>query len=295
MMRLLRDKIASKVMMLLTAIFVLVAVFIGYGLYMRSRPLLANKSLWELITSEGWKPFKGEFGFFPFIMGTVWITVLSILIAMPLCLLTSIYLSEYSHKSIRQIARPLIDLLAGIPSVIYGIWGVIIVVPLIEKFIIPYSTEFSTGYNVLAGGIVLAIMIFPLIINIVTDVFNTIPQELRDASLSLGATKWETVKHVILKKALPGIIAATVLAISRAFGETIAVLMVCGNIPETPKNLLSPAYPLPALIANNFGEMLSIPLYDSALLFAALLLFLIIFIFNAVSKLILMNIERKTT
>ncbi|MDP4174597.1 MAG: phosphate ABC transporter permease subunit PstC [Bacteroidota bacterium] len=295
MMRLLKDKIASKVMMLLTAIFVLVAVFIGYGLYMRSRPLLAKRSLWELITSEGWKPFKGEFGFFPFIMGTVWITVLSILIAMPLCLLTSIYLSEYSHKSIRQIARPLIDLLAGIPSVIYGIWGVIIVVPLIEKFIIPYSTEFSTGYNVLAGGIVLAIMIFPLIINIVTDVFNTIPQELRDASLSLGATKWETVKHVILKKALPGIIAATVLAISRAFGETIAVLMVCGNIPETPKSLLSPAYPLPALIANNFGEMLSIPLYDSALLFAALLLFLIIFIFNAVSKLILMNIERKTT
>lgn len=294
-MRLLKDKIASKVMLIITAFFALVAVFIGYGLYARSKPLLANKSIFELITSVGWKPFKGEFGFLPFIMGTVWITALSILIALPLCLLTSIYLSEYAHKSIRQLVRPVVDLLAGIPSVIFGIWGILIVIPFVEKLIAPHFEEFTTGYSVLSGGIVLSIMIFPLIINIVTDVFNTIPQDLRDAALSLGATKWETVKHVVVKKALPGIIAATVLAISRAFGETIAVLMVCGNIAEVPKNLLSPAYPLPALIANNFGEMLSIPLYDSALLFAALILFLIIFLFNAFSKLLLMKIERKTT
>lgn len=293
--RLIKDRLAGKVMFLLTAVFALLALLIGYGLYLRSKPLLANKSFFELITSEGWKPFKGEFGFLPFIMGTVWITVLSIIIALPLCLLTSIYLSEYAHKSIRQLVRPVVDLLAGIPSVIFGIWGVIIVVPFVEKIVAPHFSEFSTGYSVLAGGIVLAIMIFPLIINIVTDVFNTIPQELRDASLSLGATKWETVKSVVVRKSLPGIIAATVLAISRAFGETIAVLMVCGNIAEVPRNLLSPAYPLPALIANNFGEMLSIPLYDSALLFAALILFVIIFLFNAVSKLILMRIERKTT
>jgi phosphate transport system permease protein len=145
----------------------------------------------------------------------------------------------------------------------------------------------------LAGGIVLAVMIFPLIVSIISEVLNTIPQELKDASLSLGATKWETIKKVVLRKALPGIIAAMVLAISRAFGETIAVLMVCGNNAAVPHSIFDPGYPLPALIANNYGEMLSIPLYDSALMFAALLLFIIILLFNIISRLILVRLERK--
>jgi phosphate transport system permease protein len=135
-------------------------------------------------------------------------------------------------------------------------------------------------------------MIFPLIVSIVTEVLNTIPKELKDASLALGATKWETVRKVILRKATPGIIAATVLAISRAFGETIAVLMVCGNVPIAPTSVLDAGYPLPALIANNYGEMLSIPLYDSALMFAALLLFIIIVVFNTISRIILGRLER---
>jgi len=121
----------------------------------------------------------------------------------------------------------------------------------------------------------------------------TIPQELKDASLSLGATRWETIKKVVLKKALPGIIAAIVLAISRAFGETIAVLMVCGNNADVPHSVFDPGYPLPALIANNYGEMLSIPLYDSALMFAALLLFIIILLFNIISRIILTKLERR--
>jgi len=154
--------------------------------------------------------------------------------------------------------------------------------------------EFTTGYSVLAGGIVLAIMIFPLIISILIEVFDNVPQELRDASLSLGATQWQTIKKVLLRKSVDGIVAATVLAISRAFGETIAVLMVCGNLSQVPNSIFDSGYPLPALIANNYGEMMSIPMYDSALMFAALLLFVIIFLFNAISRIILFRIEKRT-
>lgn len=280
-------------MLVLTVLSVLLAVFIGLGLYARSLPLLQLKSVGYLLTSSVWKPFKGEFGFFPFIMGTLWVTGIAIIVALPLCLLSGIYISEYAHHRVRRIIVPFVDLLSGIPPVVFGVWGVLFIVPLIQDRIAPHFVEFSTGYSVLAGGIVLAIMIFPLIISILLEVFGTIPRELKDASLAIGATQWQTVKFVMLRRSLPGIIAATVLAVSRAFGETIAVLMVCGNMPEVPHSVFDSGYPLPALIANNYGEMLSIPLYDSALLFSALILFVIIFLFNAVSRIVLARIERR--
>lgn len=291
--RLLKDKIAGKTMLVLTILSVLLAVFIGLGLYLRSLPLLELKSVGSLLTSSVWKPFKGEFGFFPFIMGTLWVTGIAIVVALPLCLLSGIFISEYAHHRVRKIIVPFVDLLSGIPPVVFGVWGVLFVVPLIQEYIAPHFVEYATGYSVLAGGIVLAVMIFPLIISILLEVFGTVPRELKDASLSLGATQWQTVKFVLLKRSMPGIIAAIVLAISRAFGETIAVLMVCGNLPEVPHSVLDSGYPLPALIANNYGEMLSIPLYDSALLFSALILFIIIFLFNAISRIVLSRIERR--
>ncbi|MBL7892528.1 MAG: phosphate ABC transporter permease subunit PstC [Bacteroidia bacterium] len=280
-------------MLVLTILSVLLAVFIGLGLYLRSLPLLELKSVGSLLTSSVWKPFKGEFGFFPFIMGTLWVTGIAIVVALPLCLLSGIFISEYAHHRVRKIIVPFVDLLSGIPPVVFGVWGVLFVVPLIQEYIAPHFVEYATGYSVLAGGIVLAVMIFPLIISILLEVFGTVPRELKDASLSLGATQWQTVKFVLLKRSMPGIIAAIVLAISRAFGETIAVLMVCGNLPEVPHSVLDSGYPLPALIANNYGEMLSIPLYDSALLFSALILFIIIFLFNAISRIVLSRIERR--
>jgi phosphate transport system permease protein len=177
--------------------------------------------------------------------------------------------------------------------VIYGVWGSLTIVPLIANRIAPHFVEFSSGYTVLAGGLVLAIMILPLLISILLEVFRSLPQDITDASLSLGATKWQTVKKVMLRKSTPGIIAATVLSVSRAFGETIAVLMVCGNIPLIPHSLFDSCYPLPALIANNYGEMLSMPSYESALMLGAFLLFIIIVIFNGISRLTLNQIEKR--
>jgi phosphate transport system permease protein len=291
--RLLKDKIMSKLMLVFTVASVLILVFIGVGLYLHSVPILQKLTWIQLLTSSVWKPLKGLFGFYPFIMGTLWVTGISIIIALPLCILTALYITEYAPSRVKRILSPFVNLLSGIPPVIFGVWGVLFIIPLIQDHIAPHFVEFSTGYSVLAGGIVLAVMIFPLIVSIISEVFRTIPQDLRDASLSLGATKWETIKKVVLRKALPGIIAALVLAISRAFGETIAVLMVCGNNAAVPHSVFDPGYPLPALIANNYGDMMSIPLYDSALMFAAFLLFIIILLFNIISRVILARLERK--
>ena len=292
-LRLLKDKVYAKMMLVFTILSVSVVLVIGIGLYLKSVPVLNKLSWYTLLTSSVWKPLKGLFGFYPFIMGTFWVTGIAIIIALPLCLLTSFYITEYAPARIRKILVPFVNLLSGIPPVIFGVWGVLFIVPLIQNHIAPHFVEFSTGYSVLAGGIVLAVMIFPLIVSIVCEVLNTIPKDLKDASLALGATKWETIRKMSLRKAKPGIIAATVLAVSRAFGETIAVLMVCGNNADVPHSVFDAGYPLPALIANNYGEMLSIPMYDSALMFAALLLFVIILLFNIISRVILARLERK--
>jgi phosphate transport system permease protein len=292
-MRLLKDRIAGKCMLVLTVLSGLIVFLMAIGLYERSRPILALKPLGELLFSTSWHPLKGEFGFFPFIMGTLWVTGVAVAIALPLCILTAIYLSEYAPAWVREWSKPLIDLLAGIPSVIYGIWGVLVIVPVIKDYVAPFFGRVSSGYSVLAGGIVLAIMIFPVIIHVALEVFNSVSNELREASLALGATRWQTVKHTVVRKALPGLIAAVVLGLSRAFGETMAVLMVAGNVARIPASVFDPAYPLPALIANNYGEMLSVPLYDSGLLLASLVLLLVVLLFNIVSRIILLRVEKR--
>ena len=188
--------------------------------------------------------------------------------------------------------HPVIDILAGIPSVIYGVWGILVIVPFISKYIGPFFGKEISGYSILSGAIVLSVMIIPFILNILIEVFKTIPDELAEASLSLGASKWQTIKFVLIKKAFPGIVSALGLGLSRAFGETIAVLMVVGNVAKIPKGVFQPGYPLPALIANNYGEMLSIPMYDSALMLAALVLFVVVLIFNFASRLTIIRMER---
>ncbi|MFH1221367.1 MAG: phosphate ABC transporter permease subunit PstC [Candidatus Eisenbacteria bacterium] len=290
--RMLQDRIAGRAMLVLTVFSALILVLMTLGLYQKSRPILAMKSLGHLLFSSSWHPLRGDFGFFPFIIGSLWVTLAAVVIAVPLCLLTSIYLSEYAPRRMRELARPLIDLLAGIPSVVFGVWGVLIIVPFIKDYIAPLSGSFSSGYSVLAAGIVLAIMIFPLIINVSVEVFASVPRDVREASLALGATKWQTIKHAVVRKAFPGLVAAVLLGLSRAFGETMAVLMVAGNVAKVPHSVLDPSYPLAALIANNYGEMMSVPLYDSALLLASLILLVVVLLFNVGARLVLIRAAR---
>ena len=292
-MRHLKDLIARRAMFLLTAVPGFLVLLMLFGLLQKSRAILALKSFSGLIFGSGWHPLKGEFGFLPFLMGTIWVTLVAMVLAVPISLLTAVYLSEYAPKFIREFTKPVIDLLAGIPSVVYGVWGVLMIVPFVGKVLAPLFGVYSSGYSVLSGGIVLAIMVFPTIIHVALEVFSSVSHELRETSLSLGATKWETVKYVVLRKGLQGIIAAVVLGLSRAFGETMAVLMVVGNVAKIPKSVFDPAYPLPALIANNYGEMMSVPLYDSALMLAALVLLLVVLVFNLGARFVLMKAERR--
>jgi len=259
-------------------------------LFIKSKPILLKYSFKNLIFGSSWHPFRGEFGFFPFIIGTIEVTAIALSIAFPVSLLSAIYLSEYAGMSLRRIVSPIVDMLAGIPSVIYGLCGIIVVVPLVRYIAGVLGVE-ASGYSLASGGIVLAIMIFPVIISVSMEVFRSIPQDAREVVLSLGATRWEMIKHVLLKLARRGIIASVVLGLSRAFGETMAVLMVIGNVPKLPGSLLDPAYTLPALIANNYGEMMSVPLYDSALMLAAFILLCIVTLFNFVAHFILMRLE----
>lgn len=274
----------------LTLLALLLVLVIGVGLVLKSIPILEGRSLWALVSGSVWKPLAGEFGFLPFIMGTVWVTFLAIVWTLPLGLLTAILLTENSKRWVKKAVFPVLDILAGLPSVVYGVWGVLVVVPWIAEHLSP---EFSTGYTVLAAGIVLGIMVLPLMVSLFVELFSATGQDVREAALSLGATRWQTTKFVLVRKNFPGIIATLILSISRAMGETIAVLMVCGNLVQIPHSPLDAGYPLPALIANNYGEMLSLPLYESALMFAALILFVVVFVFNIISRIILRRIENK--
>ncbi len=298
-----RDRLARRGMAALTLAAVALVPLIAIALLVRAWPILAAKPLGELLTSSTWRPLKGEFGFSPFIVGTLWVTGVAMVIAVPPSLLTAIYLAEYAPARLRAFANPLIDLLAGIPSVVYGVWGMLTVVPFIGRHVAPaldrwlgifplFRNTNPTGYGVLAGGVVLAVMVFPIIIAVAQDVIRAVPQGLREASLALGATRWQTVRAVVLRRAWAGVIAAVVLGFSRAFGETMAVLMVVGNVPQVPGSIFDAAYPLTALIANNYGEMMSIPLYDAALMGAALILLLIVLGFNVAARLVLVRLVR---
>lgn len=290
--RTLKDVLAKRLMLALTVFAALLVVLIAVGLIQKSRPILSIEPITDLLFSSSWHPLKGEFGLQTFIVGTVWVTAVAMVIAVPLCLLTSIYLAEYAPSRIRAIIKPMIDLLAGIPSVVYGLWGILLIVPLTRSIGSAFGIS-TSGYNVLSGGIVLAIMVFPVIISISEEVIRNVPRGMREASLALGATRWQATKLVVLRGAIPGVIAAIILGFTRALGETMAVLMVVGNVAQAPSSVFDPAYPLTALIANNYGEMMSIPLYDSALMLSALVLLVLVFLFSAAARVVLVRVERR--
>lgn len=291
--RLLIDKF-HLVIMILTLVLVIGTPVIIFLSFIQKSALLFEEGLrlTDLLFSSAWEPSAGKFGFLPFIASSLFITILSVLISAPLCLLVAIYLTQYASPWFVKIMYPVTDILAGIPSVVYGVWGILVVVPMISGIIAPFFGIVSTGYTLITGAIVLSIMIIPFILNLLIEIFQTVPIELTEAGLSLGTTRWQTIKHIVVRKVQPGIISAVGLGIARAFGETIAVLMVAGNVIRVPTGPFSPCYPLPALIANNYGEMMSIPLYDSALMFAALLLFVIILLFNLISRLTIYRLEK---
>lgn len=255
------------------------------------------------LTSRTWDPVKGQFGALPFIYGTVVSSVLALVIAVPLSIGVAIFLVEQAPRSLARPFAFLVELLAAIPSVVYGLWGIFVLAPFLRENIqpslgrwfgwLPFFQGTATGLGLLTGGIILAIMVTPIITAVVRDVLTAVPVSQREAALALGATKWETTR-VVLANASSGIAGAIVLGLGRAIGETMAVTMVIGNRPQISASLFAPSYTIASVIANEFTEATG-DLYLSALIQIGLILFLVTFVVNGVAKLLVWSVTRGTS
>jgi phosphate transport system permease protein len=292
--RKLYDALGTRLMLFVTISVIFLFFLLLVVLINGSIDILQDQSLSELILSSTWKPFSGEFGLFAVIVDTLLVTAISMLIAIPISLLSAIYIAEYAPKKFKNIIRPFIDVLAGVPSVVFGLCALLVFVPLIRDDIAPFfGNTISSGFGLFTASLILAIMVFPIVISLCLESFNAVPIALKEASLSLGATKWETVKKVIFRASGPGILAAIFLGFGRAFGETIAVAMVIGNQELIPKSLFGPGQTLASLIASNYTEVSSIPILASALIFVALILFVVVLIFNLLGYLVLRRASKR--
>jgi phosphate transport system permease protein len=249
-------------------------------------------SLAGVLLGTDWNPSRGAFGFGPVIVGSVLVTALAMALAIPVSILSAVFIAEYLPGKARSACKSFVDVLAGIPSVVYGMCGIIVLVPAVRQVVAPLFGQSSTGFCVLSAGVVLAVMVFPIIISVCVDCFRAVPQEIREISFSVGATKWEVTRLVAFRAALPGVFSAVLLGFGRAFGETIAVAMVVGNLPRIPKSIFDSAATLPSIIATTYGELMSVPLYDAALMLMALVLIVVVLIFNYIARAVKRNFER---
>lgn len=256
---------------------------IGISLLVKSLPLLDLSSLSDIVFGREWMPSQGKFGLWTFIGNSVIIAFAGMLLLIPISLGASLYITQFAPLWISRSLRSVIDILAGIPSVIFGLWGVIAIVPVIALWAEASGANNTSGYSIMAASVVMCVAVMPFVLNMLIELFKSVAIELKETTLALGASHWQVIKDVILKKTRSGIIATFTLGISKAFGETIAILMVVGNIVQVPNSIFDAGYPLPALLANNYGEMMSIPMYDAALMFAALLLLVIVITFNVLA------------
>ena len=295
------DAVFRNLMLLVALLMVgiVVAMVIALG---ADSMLSVRQFGFGFLTSQRWDPIKGEFGALPFVYGTVASSLIALLISVPFSLGIAVFLVEQAP---RYIARPvgfLVELLAAIPSVVYGLWGIFVLAPVLRQYVepalakglgwLPVFRGQITGIGLLTGGIILAIMVTPIISAVVRDVLTAVPGSQREAALALGATKWEMIR-VVLVNGAPGIAGAVILGLGRALGETMAVTMVIGNRPQISASLFEPSYTIASAIANEFAEATG-DLYLSALVELGLILFLVTFIVNGIARVLVWNVTRKT-
>ena len=289
--------------LVLTAAALAIPVLLGflvYELYTGSR-LAIDRFGFSFVTESTWDPVAERFGAFPLIFGTLVSSLLALLIAVPLSLGVAVYITEFAPKVLRQPVAFVIELLAAIPSVVYGLWGIFVLIPFLKKFIFPFLRE-TLGFlpffqgpiygpSMLAASIILAIMIMPFIMSVSREVLLAVPNSQREASLALGATRWEAVTSAIVPYARSGIFGAIILGLGRALGETMAVTMLIGNRHEIAASLFAPGYTMAAVIANEFSEAAT-DMHFSALAYVALVLFILTVVVNAAARLLIWRVAR---
>lgn len=271
-----------------------------YEMLRQSMPSI-EKFGWGFITSQAWDPVQDDFGALPFIFGTLYSSLLALVIALPLSVGIAIFLSEFAPKWLEQPMSLLVELLAAIPSIVYGLFGIFVMTPWLRKTVEPFLGDHlgfiflfkgpPYGLGMLAAALILTVMILPIITSISRDIMKSIPDTQREAAFALGATKWEVVK-VVLTGAKSGILGATLLGLGRAVGETMAVTMVIGNRPDISFSLFEPGHTMASVLANEFTEATS-DIYVSSLIEIALLLFVMTVILNAIARLIVWSVTKK--
>ncbi len=276
------------------SVFVLIAL-IGFELAQGSH-LALKKFGWHFLTSSEWDPVNENFGALPFIFGTVVSSFIALLIAVPLSVATAVYLTELAPLWLRQPLTIFIELLAAVPSVILGLWGIFVMVPWLRVHLFP-SLKSTLGFlplfqgpiygvSMLAGGIIIAIMIVPIITSVSREILRSVPGLQREAAYALGATRWEVTRIAVLSYAKKGLFGAVILGLGRALGETMAVTMVIGNRPEIAKSLFAPGYTLASVVANEFAEA-TMDIYLHALFEIGLVLLGVTIVVNAAAQLLL--------
>jgi len=295
------DEIARLITLLFAASVVLITVLLVYELWINSAMPRQKFGLHFFVT-QVWDPVMDEYGALPFIYGTLVTSALSLLLAVPLGIGAAIFLAELAPPRISDTLQFFIDLLAAVPSVIYGLLGVFIIVPLMRTVIfpglnkplgfMPFFKGPSYGVGFLTAGIVMAIMVIPYIISVSREVLLSVPRDQREAALALGSTRWESTWKVVVPFAKTGILGSVFLALARALGETMAVTMVIGNTPKISASLFAPGYSIAAVIANEFTEATG-DLYLQALIELGLVLFLLTFILNGLARLLIIVTAQK--
>jgi phosphate transport system permease protein len=295
------DQVAHLVTFIFAASVFLVTVLLVYELWIHSGPSRDKFGL-SFLWKQNWDPVAGQFGAWSFIYGTVLTSFLALLIAVPLGVGAAIFLAELAPPRLSNTFTFLVELLAAVPSVIYGLLAIFTLVPLLRQYVEPFLKKtlgflplfqgpaYGVGY--LAAGVILAIMTFPFIISISRESLLAVPREQREAALALGATKWESTWQVVVPHARLGIIGAVFMALARALGETMAVTMVIGNDTSIHASLLAPGYTIAAIIANEFTEATG-DVYLSALIELGLVLFALTMILNASAQLLILATTRK--
>jgi phosphate transport system permease protein len=289
--------------LLLTVAALAVPVLLGFLVYelWSGADLAIRRFGLDFVTTSVWDPVAEQFGALPLIFGTLLSSLIALFIAVPLSLGVAVYLTEFAPKAVRQPVAFLIGLLAAIPSVVYGLWGIFVLVPALRTTAFPLLRKLFGflplfqgpiyGPSMLAAGIILAIMIMPYIMSVSREVLLAVPNTQREASLALGATRWEAVTSAVIPYARSGIIGAIVLGLGRALGETMAVTMLIGNRHEIAASLFAPGYTMAAAIANEFSEAVG-DMHISALAYVAFVLFLVTVLVNAAARLLIWRVAR---
>jgi phosphate transport system permease protein len=297
------DKAFEWLTMIMAAVVVLLVFLVGWQLW-RDSTMSIRKFGWHFFVNSTWDPVAEQFGAAPFIYGTLVSSLIALIIAVPLSIATAVYLTELAPLSIRQPIISLIEMLAAIPSVILGLWGIFVMVPFLRDYPFPFLQKYFGwtglfsgpiyGVSMLAGGIIIAIMILPIITSVSREILRSVPNLQREAAYALGATRWEVTRIAVLSYARKGLFGAVILGLGRALGETMAVTMVIGNTPQIVLSLLKPGYTLASVIANEFTEATT-DLYLQALFEIALVLFGITILANLLAQLLLKAIGTRQT